>query len=139
VRYVALGDCYTIGTAVADADRWPDQLARCADLVILDHLVGRVWPGRIVVVAIPDSTVAPRWTAFGDPAEQSDTILRFNAIMREACEQRDVCFVPEVFEISREAAQDRGQVAVDGFHPSGPQYERWVDAIEPVVRSLLDP
>jgi lysophospholipase L1-like esterase len=26
VRYVALGDSYTIGTSVAEADRWPDQL-----------------------------------------------------------------------------------------------------------------
>lgn len=28
MRYVALGDSYTIGTSVASADRWPDQLAR---------------------------------------------------------------------------------------------------------------
>jgi lysophospholipase L1-like esterase len=26
LRYVALGDSYTIGTGVAEADRWPDQL-----------------------------------------------------------------------------------------------------------------
>jgi lysophospholipase L1-like esterase len=26
VRYVALGDSYTIGTAVAEPDRWPNQL-----------------------------------------------------------------------------------------------------------------
>ncbi len=28
MRYVALGDSYTIGTSVAPADRWPDQLVR---------------------------------------------------------------------------------------------------------------
>lgn len=28
LRYVALGDSYTIGTSVAEADRWPNQLAR---------------------------------------------------------------------------------------------------------------
>jgi len=28
VRYVALGDSYTIGTSVAAADRWPDQLVK---------------------------------------------------------------------------------------------------------------
>jgi acyl-CoA thioesterase-1 len=27
VRYVALGDSYTIGTSVAEAERWPNQLA----------------------------------------------------------------------------------------------------------------
>lgn len=28
IRYVALGDSYTIGTSVTAVDRWPDQLAR---------------------------------------------------------------------------------------------------------------
>ncbi len=28
VRYVALGDSYTIGTSVTPAERWPDQLVR---------------------------------------------------------------------------------------------------------------
>jgi acyl-CoA thioesterase-1 len=28
IRYVALGDSYTIGTSVAPAERWPDQLVR---------------------------------------------------------------------------------------------------------------
>ena len=28
MRYVSLGDSYTIGTSVAEPDRWPDQLAR---------------------------------------------------------------------------------------------------------------
>jgi len=26
VRYVALGDSYTIGTSVAEVERWPNQL-----------------------------------------------------------------------------------------------------------------
>ena len=28
VRFVALGDSYTIGTSVAEGDRWPNQLVR---------------------------------------------------------------------------------------------------------------
>jgi lysophospholipase L1-like esterase len=28
LRYVALGDSYTIGTSVGEADRWPAQLVR---------------------------------------------------------------------------------------------------------------
>jgi acyl-CoA thioesterase I len=37
VRYVALGDSYTIGTSVGEADRWPDQLvARLAGRVSLE-------------------------------------------------------------------------------------------------------
>ena len=28
LRYVALGDSYTIGTSVGEEDRWPNQLVR---------------------------------------------------------------------------------------------------------------
>jgi acyl-CoA thioesterase I len=194
VRYVAVGDSYTIGTAVPEAERWPAQLAgripslelvanlgvngatsgdliasqlpmldelapdvvsvlvgvndvvagvsdaeyAAAMAVILDDLAARVGPARTVCVATPDYTVMPRGGEFGDPARQSDAILRFNAIAREAAEQREVRFVPETFEISREAVQDRSLVANDGLHPSGNQYARWVDVIEPLVRELVD-
>jgi acyl-CoA thioesterase-1 len=39
LRYVALGDSYTIGTSVGEADRWPDQL------------VGRLGPDALQLVA----------------------------------------------------------------------------------------
>lgn len=193
MRYVALGDSYTIGTSVSEAERWPTQVAvRVAELnlvanlgvdgatsaqlitsqlpaldeqgaelisllvgvndvvqgahdaeyarnvaVILDRLVDRVGPDGVVGVAIPDYTVMPRGTEYGDPAQQSDAVLRFNAIMREACEAHGVPFVPEIFEISREAGRDRALVAADGLHPSGRQYARWVDAIAPVVEAMV--
>jgi lysophospholipase L1-like esterase len=39
VRYVALGDSYTIGTSVTTADRWPDQLvARVPQLELVANL-----------------------------------------------------------------------------------------------------
>lgn len=194
VRYVALGDSYTIGTSVSEAERWPNQLAArmpelelvanlavngytSADLierelpvldgldpelvsvlvgvndvvqrvpdgvyasnvaVILDRLAELVPPERIVCVATPDYTRTPRGGEYGDPESQSDAILRFNAILREACEGRGGAFVPDIFEISLEASDEPELVADDGLHPSGEQYRRWVDAIEPVVRSLLE-
>ena len=57
--------------------------------------------------------------------------------MREACESRAIRFVPEVFEISQAARDDRSLVADDGLHPSGAQYRRWVDVIAPVVEELI--
>ena len=193
VRYVALGDSYTIGTSVREDDRWPDQLAArvpelelvanlaingytSADLidrelpaldgldaelvsvligvndvvqrvpdsvyaanvaVILDRLVELVPPDRLLCVATPDYTRTPRGADYGDPEAQSDAIVRFNAILREACEGRGGAFVPEVFEISLMASEDPSLVADDGLHPSGEQYRRWVEAIEPVVARLL--
>ena len=194
LRYVGLGDSYTIGTSVAEGERWPNQLVErvdelqlagnpavngytSADLindelpqldalrpefvsvligvndvvqgvpdlqyagnvaVILEELLTRLPSHRIVCIATPDYTVTPSGASFGDPVQQSDAIVRFNAIMREACEQREIRFVAQTFEISQEALGDPFLVADDGLHPSGKQYSMWVDAIEPVVRELLE-
>ena len=193
VRYVALGDSYTIGTSVSPDESWPSQLvARLPELelvanlavngytstdlitdelpqlerlqpelvsvligvndvvqgvpdlayagnvaVILEELLSRLPPSRIVCVATPDYTRTPRGADYGDPIQQSDAIVRFNAILREASEQRRIAFVPEIFEISQLASEDEQLVASDGLHPSGTQYARWVESIEPVVRELL--
>lgn len=194
MRYVALGDSYTIGTSVSEAERWPNQLVALipelelvanpavngytsADLIerelplldgldpelvsvligvndvvqgvpdtqyagnvalLLDALLDRLSPQRIVCVATPDYTMTPRGADYGDPAEQSDGIVRVNAIMREACDGRGIAFVPDTFEISQAVTGDPTLVASDGLHPSGAQYAHWVDEIEPAVRSLLE-
>ena len=193
VRFVALGDSYTIGTSVAEAERWPNQLVErlpgielvgnpavngytTLDLindelpqldalrpelvsvligvndveqgvadsqyagnvaVILEELLTRLPPDRVVCIATPDYTVTPSGEAFGDPVQQSDAILRANAILREACDAREIRFIPEIFEISQAARDDPTLVADDGLHPSGAQYRLWVDAIAPVVEDLI--
>ena len=194
MRYVALGDSYTIGTSVTEEERWPNQLAErlpqlelvanlgvngftSADLiaeelphldglqpelvtvligvndvvqgipdsqyegnvtVILEELLTRLLPERIVAIATPDYTVTPMGAAYGDPVQQSDGIVRVNAILRGACEARGVRFVAEVFEISQAARDEPAMTASDGLHPSGAQYARWVDSIEPVVAELVE-
>jgi len=194
VRYVALGDSYTIGTSVSEAESWPSQLVGRIDglelvanlavngytsldvierelpelaglepelvtlligvndvvqgvpdadyagnvALILDRLVGLLPTERIVCVATPDYSLTPRGGDFGDPIQQSDRIVRVNAILREACDQRGIAFVPEVFEISQRVTEDPALVAGDGLHPSGAQYGLWTDAIEPVVRRLME-
>ena len=195
MRYVALGDSYTIGTSVTPDQSWPSQLvARLLELelaanlavngytstdliteelpqldrlqpeyvsvlvgvndvvrgvpdlvyagnvtIILEELLSRLPPSRILCVATPDYTRTPRGGDYGDPMQQSDAIVRVNAILREASEQRSIPFVPEIFEISELASEDERLVAPDGLHPSGGQYARWVDSIEPVVRASLAP
>jgi acyl-CoA thioesterase-1 len=193
VRYVALGDSYTIGTSVDEAERWPNQLvARIPELelvanlavngytstdlidrelpqldrlspelvsvligvndvvqgvgdseyagnvaVILEELLRRLPPDRIVCVATPDYTRTPRGADYGEPDQQSDGIVRINAIMREAAEQRGIAFVPETFELSQVASEEPSLVAADGLHPSAELYRRWVEVIAPVVEGLL--
>jgi acyl-CoA thioesterase I len=193
VRYVALGDSYTIGTSVAPEDRWPNQLASritelelvanpavngytSADLlrhelaqldvfepgfvtvligvndvvqgispaayatnvaVIVDDLVARLPPDRIVCLATPDYTRTPRGADFGNRVQRREGIERVNAILRDACDRHGIAFVAETFEVSQLVAEDVELVADDGLHPSAAQYRLWVDAIEPVVRRLL--
>ena len=194
LRFVALGDSYTIGTSVGEAERWPNllvarlglgalelvanlavngftsrdvievELPQLAALrpeflsllvgvndvvqgvpagtfaanagAILDRLLAFVPPTRVLTVATPDYTVTPRGAAFGDPARQRAGIRANNAALRALAAERDVPFV-DIFDISTEAAADRSLVARDGLHPSGLQYARWVDRIEPVVRQAL--
>ena len=193
VRFVALGDSYTIGTSVDEAERWPNQLAAritALDLVanlavngftsrelierelpvleghapefvsvligvndvvqrvpdatyatnvavILDRLLELVPPDRILCAATPDYTRTPRGADYGDPERQSDGIVRVNAILREACERRAIACVADIFEISLQASDDAALVASDGLHPSGEQYRRWAEVLEPVARELL--
>ena len=189
VRYVALGDSYTIGTSVEAHERFPDQLVArlgsrlelvanlgvngytSADLIrdelpplaglapgfvtvligvndvvqrvpleryeanagrILDAVLAVVPADHVVVVAVPDYTVTPAGGDYGDPRQQHDAIVAVNATMARLAAARGIAFV-EIFDISLEAGTDRSLVAVDGLHPSGAQYARWVERILPVV------
>ena len=219
LRFVALGDSYTIGTALPEAaDRWPNRLAAALDAArdaardrsqgaapeialgaglapatlelvanlavegftsrdvidvelpdlpavqpgfasllvgvndvvqgvpaatyranaarILDVLLGRLPPNRIVTVGTPDYTVTPRGASYGDPTTQSAGIRTNNAILGELAAERRVAFV-DIFDLSLRAAGDRTLVAGDDLHPSGAQYSLWVERIGPVVARLL--
>jgi acyl-CoA thioesterase-1 len=196
LRYVALGDSYTIGTSVEPADRFPERLVAAlatggtaldlvanlgvngytsADLIrdvlpalaglapevvtlligvndvvqgvpaatyernvatILDALLERVPPERVVAVAIPDYTVTPAGADYGDPDDQHDAIVANNTIMARLAAARGIAFV-DIFDLSMHAADDRALIANDGLHPSGSQYALWVERIAPVVKRLI--
>jgi lysophospholipase L1-like esterase len=104
---------------------------------ILNGVLLQVPPNRILCIATPDYTVTPQGSAFGSPDEQRSRIEGINTLLRAACEEQSIRFVPDVFAISQKAATDPSLVAADGLHPSGAQYRLWVDAIQPVVEALL--
>jgi acyl-CoA thioesterase I len=194
LRYVALGDSYTIGTSVTAPERFPDQLVAAlgtdlrlvanlgvngytsADLIrdelpaiadldpgfatlligvndvvrgvssaaydanlerILDALLARLPPTRIVTVGIPDYTVTPAGADYGDPLEKRAGIVANNATMARRSAERAIRFV-DIYDVSLDAERDRSLVASDGLHPSGRQYARWVERIGPVVEQLLE-
>ena len=196
LRYVALGDSYTIGTAVSEGERWPNQLVDAlggaegplrlaanlavngfttADVIaeelprleafrpefvtlligvndvvqgvpdgrysahlvaILDDLLGRLAPSRILAVTTPDYTVTPAGADYGDPAERRAGIVRASGTMKKVAGARGIAVV-DIFDLSQRAATDRTLVAADALHPSGAQYALWVARIAPAVQELL--
>jgi lysophospholipase L1-like esterase len=105
---------------------------------ILDALLDRLPPDRIVVVAIPDYTVTPAGADYGDPDDQHDAIVANNTIMARLVAARGIVFV-DIFDLSLGAAHDGSLVAGDGLHPSGRQYRLWVERIAPVLKALVAP
>lgn len=103
---------------------------------ILDALLERLPPGRIVTVAVPDYTVTPQGANYGEPAAQAAGIRANNAIMARLAADRSIAFV-DIHDISLEAATDLSLVADDGLHPSGAQYARWVERLLPVVAAAI--
>jgi lysophospholipase L1-like esterase len=192
VRYVALGDSYTIGTSVAERERWPNQLVArvpglelvanlgvngftSRDLIevelpqletlrpefitvligvndvvqgvpattyrqnvvrILDAAVDGVGAARVLVVTTPDYTVTPGGGDHGDPVQQAAGIRENNAIITEVARGLGITVV-DIHDISLEAATEPSLVAVDGLHPSGRQYELWVQRMVPSVETIL--
>ncbi len=103
---------------------------------ILDALLARLAPDRIVTVAIPDYTVTPAGADYGDPGQKHDGIVANNVAMARLSGARSIRFV-DILDISLRASEDPTMVASDGLHPSGVQYARWVERIRPVVLELL--
>ena len=59
LRYLALGDSYTIGESVAEADRWPNQLAK---LIELSPQFAGSWTGvDVTIIAKTGWTTSELW------------------------------------------------------------------------------
>ncbi len=189
VHYLALGDSYTIGESVAEAERWPNILARKLDessqfrlepptiiartgwttaeleagiaqredlrqqyeLVSLLIGVNNQYRGQSVgryeeelnrllsyarqksvrdsagvfVVSIPDYAFTP--FGRGNPAI-SEGIDVFNTAAKRLCDSLNIPFL-NITPISRTDPNQANLVAEDGLHPSGFQYQRWVNEV----------
>jgi len=90
----------------------------------------------VIVISIPDWGVTPFALGEGrDPQQVAAQMDAFNAVARAEADAQHTRFV-DITGISR-APDTRGLLAVDGLHPSGAQYARWVDAIAPIAQAAL--
>jgi lysophospholipase L1-like esterase len=187
LKYLALGDSYTIGAGVSNADRWPVQLSDRLqnEGVFVDTLVIHArtgWTSRnlinylnsiqvdtnynmvslligvndqfqgrsivdyavdfnelldmaiayaggiqeyVFVVSIPDYAYTPFGQSL-DPANISKEIDQFNILKKQYVDNRGIQYF-NITPISRDGLDNPQLVASDALHPSGLQYEQWVN------------
>jgi len=80
---------------------------------------------RVFIVSIPDYAFTP----FGGGRQEiTDGVTRFNAAANFIADDYGIPFL-NITPISQEGLDDPDLVASDNLHPSGKQYQRWVDEV----------
>jgi lysophospholipase L1-like esterase len=199
LKLLFLGDSYTIGEAVKENQRWPEQLIvklkkqkyRIAsstiiaktgwttdelanaiassteiknnyDLVTLSIGVNNQYRGRsienyrqefeqllqhaisyagndassVLVLSIPDYGVTP-FAKEKDPEKISKEIDEFNQVNLQVARLYNVGYV-EITSVSKFALHDFSLLADDQLHPSAKMYSQWVEAMMPLVETILE-
>jgi lysophospholipase L1-like esterase len=80
--------------------------------------------GRALALSIPDFSIVPAASNFGDPARLRARIDRFNQLAREAALEHEFDYL-DLSELSRSGASRPGWISADGLHPADAQYEAW--------------
>lgn len=105
--------------------------------VILDRMQIDIPSGNIVIVTIPDFSVTPTGKLYTLNRDAKAGISRFNQIVIEEAVKRGIPVV-DIYPLSQTLLVTGGYVALDGLHPTGSAYARWLELIYPVVKSQLE-
>ena len=81
---------------------------------------------HVLVLSIPDYGYTP--FGAGNQAIISAGINTYNTAIATLCDQKEVTFV-SITDISQGGLANPDLVATDGLHPSGKQYELWVERL----------
>lgn len=192
--FLALGDSYTIGQGVEQAESWPFQLKTATqssnrkiekltviartgwttgnllnaiqqqspsnhDVVSLLIGVNNQFQGgsfstfqeefdtlldiainlaqtnkKVLIVSIPDYGVTP--FGAGNRETIAQELDKYNTYIKQRCTEAQIAFV-DVTTISRNLGASNNALAPDNLHPSGYQYNLWVEKMLPVVEEIL--
>jgi len=131
-------DLATVQVGINDLVQGLSEEEFRADLrALIAAVVERVGSSeRVVVVSIPDFSVAPAAPRFGDREQLHAAIERRNAIIAEEAARARTGFA-SVFATSRAALGDPSLLARDGIHPSARGYAAWVPDVLPALEASL--
>ena len=89
---------------------------------------------RVFVVSIPDYGYTPFGSS--NQAQISSELESFNATCKAITDSYGVAHF-NITDISQQWPETEGLVAGDGLHPSGLQYEMWVESFREDVLEML--
>jgi lysophospholipase L1-like esterase len=89
--------------------------------------------GRVVVISIPNWSVAPAASGFGDPGRLRRLTDDFNALAQKEAETRGFKWV-DITAVSTSRHGTPGWISSDELHPGDIQYAAWADVIWDTVR-----
>lgn len=90
---------------------------------------------HVFVLSIPDYSVTP-FSGGVDTTRIAKEIDEFNAANKTISLNAGVNYI-DITAVSREAKNDASLIAIDGLHPSGIQYKKWVDILVPAIVQKL--
>lgn len=93
-------------------------------------------PEDVVVISVPNYTLTPVGQR-NDPGAHATRLNAYNSIIEEEVEATGTRYV-DVVPPSEKVTEDADLIAEDGLHPSGAQYDLWLERISPVAIDVLD-
>jgi len=93
-------------------------------------------PEDVLVVSVPNYTLTPVGQR-NDPEEDATRLDAYNSIIEEAASEAGTRYV-DVVPPSETVTENPGLIAEDDLHPSGAQYDLWLERIYPVASAVLD-
>jgi lysophospholipase L1-like esterase len=90
---------------------------------------------HVFVLSIPDYSVTP-FAKDSDTAQIKKEIDAFNAINKEITLSYKISYT-DITSLTREAKTDTSLIAMDGLHPSGKEYAKWVELLAPEIEKIL--
>ncbi len=130
----------TFATLLIGVNDWvqgvsPDDFGRRLSQ-ILDRIQSALLDKRkLILVTIPDFSVAPDGSMYGSGRDISQGIADFNDIIKAEAGPRSL-HVVDIYPLSQRM-EGSEYFASDNLHPSTAAYERWEQMIYPAAISLL--
>jgi lysophospholipase L1-like esterase len=93
-------------------------------------------PDDVVVISVPNYTLTPVGQS-NQPQEHATRLNAYNSIIREEVEDAGTRYV-DVVPPSERVTENPDLVAEDDLHPSGEQYDLWLERIYPVASDVLE-